>query len=256
MTILNTRPQVLLSSFLNEYKTVFPDIQVDQALDYIRTGNHFEKLTIEWYKNLDAGLLQEAYNVYDDDYYFTDLWNCFVTYSRRYLKDISKPCLPDGLIFTDRVADVVVDIGCGIGYTTAALTEIYPEAQVYGINLKNTKQWTFCERMAAKHNFTMVETIEGIKNVDVLFASEYFEHILEPISHLEAIVAESSPKFMIIGNAFNTWSIGHFKTYYHRGQEIPQQKISNLFNSRLRNIGYTQIKTTLFNNKPNIWERR
>jgi hypothetical protein len=90
--------------------------------------------------------------------------------------------------------------------------------------------------------------------IDVVFASEYFEHIQNPIDHLNELIVMYAPKYFIICNAFNTRSIGHFN-YYERGT-IEEEKISKIFNNKLKSYGYEKIKTTLFNNKPNVWVKK
>lgn len=257
MNPLTDKPSVLLQHYLADYKSLF-DIDEKLALSYIKSNEHFGRLTEEWYTQLSANDLDAAYRVYNDDYYFTDIWNCFVQYSRRYLRDINRPCFPDKTSFVQRTSDakVILDVGCGIGYTTSILTQLYPNAKVFGTNLKGTKQWRFCEMMASRFGFQMIESSSDVgENVDVVFASEYFEHFYEPIEHLNSIVHAVAPKNFVIGNAFNTWSIGHFKEYRVNDKAVDQSKIGRMFNTSLQNLGYKRLRTTLFNNKPNIWQK-
>ena len=110
--------------------------------------------------------------------------------------------------------------------------------------------------MSQRYGFEMIESVAEIKKqVDVVFASEYFEHFYDPIDHAAFIIENISPKYFVIANAFNTESIGHFIKYKAYNNVVDQSLISNLFNKSLRNMGYTKLKTTLFNNKPNIWKR-
>ena len=264
--ILAEKPNILMHKFIDDYIKLFPNISKTDSLDYIKSNQRFDELTNLWYRYLREDNIASAYDVYNDDYYFTDLWNCFKGYSRRYLRDIHRPSLPDGrsILEATNPASCVVDIGCGMGYTTAALTDMYPTADVYGINLRGTKQWDFCERMAIDYKFKMVDNIDVVpKNVDVLFASEYFEHILEPLEHTAEIVKKLNPKYFIIANAFNTRSIGHFVSY-KTSRETPdgtnkepvdQKVISKMFNKNIKSLGYERVKTKLFNNKPNVWRK-
>jgi len=242
-----------MHTFLDEYASLFP-IDKDKALHYIKSGEHFETLTNQWYECLDADDLASAYGVYNDDYYFTDLWTCFTKYSRQYLKNVRKH-----MNFSD---GRIIDLGCGIGYTTAALKETYPNCEVFGTNIIRTKQWDFCERMASKYGFRLVSEIPskldnpilgGTPKTNIVFASEYFEHIYDPILHLEEIVSVLRPECFIIANAFNTRSIGHFKTYSVHYEAVDQSKISRMFNNKLRDLDYTKQKMPFFNNKPNVW---
>lgn len=78
----------------------------------------FQDLEVRWYDSLKSG--QPDYTVYDAPYILSDIWSCWVVYSRRLLLDARKRIVP-------KMKDVtgVVDLGNGIGYTTAALKEIY-----------------------------------------------------------------------------------------------------------------------------------
>ena len=255
--LLAEKPSVLREQFINDYAKLH-GINPHLALGYIKAQDHFEKLTEEWYERLSQGDLDGAYAVYNDDYYFTDLWTCFVTYSRSYLHRFYKPAI-DGQSILDLTGHVkvIADIGCGIGYTTTALKQMYPGAEVYGVNLKGTKEWTFCEMMATKHNFHMVGDVRDIPvNVDLVFASEFFEHILNPIEYVDDIIRCYDPKFMIIANAFNTRSIGHFNRYELPGLNIDASIMSKWFNAHMRMKGYDKLRTTLYNGKPNVWVKR
>lgn len=254
--LISERPSKLLSSYIKDYRSLF-DIDEKLALSYIKSKDHFNKLTEEWYYHLNNNDLESAYKVYNDEYYFTDIWNCFVNFSRRYLRDISRPCFFDGKSFIEKTQDakIVLDVGCGIGYSTSILKQLYPNAKVYGTNLKNTKQWEFCKMMAKRYDFTMIESPADIENnVDVVFASEYFEHFYDPVDHLGDIVSSVFPKYFVIGNAFNTWSIGHFIKYKAHNSIIDQSNICMVFNNSLRQLGYDHLETKLYNNKPNIWQ--
>jgi len=257
MMLIDEKPSVLLQTYLQDYDRLY-NIDVDKAKNFIKTNSHFETLTQEWYDKLKQNDLDAAYRVYNDDYYFTDIWNCFVQYSRRYLRSISRPCLPNGKSFIDTTSNskIIVDVGCGIGYSTSILTQLYPNAKVYGTNLKNTKQWKFCETMSSKYGFNMIESVAEIsEEVDVVFASEYFEHFLDPVEHFDEICKYVSPKYFVIANAFNTRSIGHFNIYEVYNKKVDQSLIGKVFNRNIRKSGYNRVETKLFNNKPNIWKK-
>lgn len=183
----------------------------------------------KWYKSLEDG--QPDYSVYDDDYYFCDLWSCWSIYSRKYLRAIHKLNLI-------QEAESIVDLGCGISITTASLKELYPSAKVYGTNIEGTKQFKFGKHMAEKYNFTIVPDISYIDTIDVVFASEYFEHIERPIEHLIEIITRLKPKQFILANAFNTRSLGHFLEYKNLDEIILQKDISKMFLAALKSHGY------------------
>lgn len=251
------KPSILFDKFLDDYQTFFKIDRTD-AKRMMRDGSLFKRLTEEWYNQLEQNNLTEAFKVYDDDYYFVDIFNCFAWYSRNYIKRLIKPSMPNGQSIYDLLknAESFVDIGCGISYSTCTLKTLLPNAKAYGINLKNTKQWKLCEIMAKRHDFSLIESIHNINhNVDFVFASEYFEHIYNPTAHVKEIIDAVSPKYFIIANAFNTWSIGHFKEYEYEGNIVDQSKISKIFNTFLMKNGYQKLECKMWNNKPVIWSR-
>jgi 2-polyprenyl-3-methyl-5-hydroxy-6-metoxy-1,4-benzoquinol methylase len=243
MNILDEKPRVLMHQFVDDYCSMF-DVKKDLALQYIKTQEKFTEMTDDWYRLLNqVGF--EAYEVYNYDYYFTDLWTCFANYSRGYLRNVRKQ-----LQFDEKYT-IIADLGCGVALTTSALKQTYPNSYVIGTNIPDTKQWKFAQHMSSKYGFDLQPELRG--QVDVVFASEYFEHIHTPLEHLDELVQNAKPKYFIIANAFNTRSIGHFETYFHNGVKIDQSLISKLFNNRLRSHGYIKEKMPFFNNKPNVW---
>jgi 2-polyprenyl-3-methyl-5-hydroxy-6-metoxy-1,4-benzoquinol methylase len=254
---LTEKPAVLFDKFLDDYQMLF-DIDRNEAKRIMKDGSLFKKLTEKWYDRLEQNNLTEAFEVYDDEYYFVDIFNCFSTYSRNYIKRLLKPSMADDKSIYDLLknSQSFVDIGCGISYSTCALKTLLPNTKAYGINLKNTKQWKLCEVMAKRHDFNLIESVHHINhNVDFVFASEYFEHIYNPTAHVREIMDVISPKYFIIANAFNTWSIGHFTEYEHAGNIVDQSKMSKIFNQFMINNGYKKVDCKMWNNKPVIWSR-
>ena len=248
---LKEKPKILFEIFLEDYSKLF-DIDKDKSRNILKSGELFKRLTEEWYKELNNNNLENAYKVYDDDYYFVDIFNCYVNYSRNYIKRIIKSSCFDEL----QKCESIIDIGCGISYSTSLLKQIFPESRVFAINLENTKQWKFCELMSKEMDFILLNSIDKIEqNVDIVFASEYFEHIYNPTKHIDDIVNKLKPKYMIIANAFNTWSIGHFEKYEYDNTIVEQNIINKLFNKHLINLGYEKMKCKMWNNRPIVWKK-
>lgn len=214
-------------------------------------------LTEQWYNNLS----QEVYN---DKYFFTLLYFCWLKYSRKYINDIYKNTFFSQL----RQVDNVFDIGNGIGYSTIQLCEIFGEdTNIYATNIRNTEQWKFNEYLMTKKNkgYTLFENFEELKEIDkmlkvssqqnLIFASEFFEHLYEPIIYLEKMINILSPKYLIIANSFNTYSVGHYNEYRVDNTIVKSDIMTKIFNNKLKSLGYTQIKIGLWNNRPNIWEK-
>jgi len=207
-----------------------------------------------WYLSLKKN--SPDYSVYNNYYYLCDLWVCWVMYSRKYLKAlISEKSLITKSIISDIKAKRIVDLGCGFGYTTAAIKQIFPTSEVFATNVEQSYQYEIAYSLSKKYNFRIYPDIKSINNkVDLFFASEYFEHFQEPVNHLIEILDIHRPKYMIIANAFNTYSIGHFNNYiYNNNNNYTPQEISKIFNNTLRYNNYEKVKTKLWNNRPTYW---
>lgn len=216
-----------------------------------------QELEAEWYASLQSGT--PAWSVYETDYYLADLWACWRIYSRKYIHGI---CAPDSLregasILADLGAPQrIVDVGCGIGFTTAAWKELFPTATVVGTNLDGTRQMQIAKEVGAEYGFAMESELSRIEGFGgLVFASEYFEHFQKPVEHLHEIVATLNPDAFLIANAFNAKSIGHFPTYQINGEEKPGKEASRIFNNTLRALGFVKVETKLWNNRPSYWKK-
>ena len=165
------------------------------------------------------------------DFYFAEVWKCWILYSKKYLKDIQKPnSLHDTSIYKD-MSDVktILDLGCGMGYTTAFLKLLYPQAKVLGTNLEDTLQYKLATELGKKYSFEIVEDLPNLQT-DLVFASEYFEHIEKPVEHLRDLLQKNKPKYLLIANTFNQPAIGHFENYLDKDKTFTGREISKLFN--------------------------
>lgn len=274
--LLDQKPAVSLGEFLSDYNELFP-IDIERAEQVILDTTRYYKskgkydapyifpkaAEARWYGALDRGEID--YSFYNDDDYFTDIWVCWILYSRRYLiqmiNDHSSGDKTTSIASVMEPVRRVFDLGCGIAYSTAALTEIFPHAQVYGTNLPGP-QFDFGEKMAERYGFTMLSEIPQwpIDPVDLVLAFEYFEHIEAPLHHLQEIIDRWTPRMFYLANSFNTVSAGHFRTYRPMRTDTnalwSQGSISRVFNRLLVHNGYEKVKTTNWNNKPSLWRRR
>jgi SAM-dependent methyltransferase len=209
----------------------------------------------KWYKSL--GSARPDYSVYADPYYFVEVWACWVTYSRKYLRNIcSSGSLGSGSIKDDLCpVNSIMDLGCGPGYTTLALKQIFPDADVYGSNIRGTSQFKMAAALGKCNNFHIVGTYKN-HSVDLVFASEYFEHIQNPVSHLIDVLKSCEPKYLLIANTFTSPAIGHFYSYTHDGGWYTGKQISSMFNEALKYYGYRKIKTGCWNGRPAYWKHK
>lgn len=214
---------------------------------------HLKRMFDMWYKSLATDT--PDYSVYGDPYYFAETWLCWLKYSRRYLNDIQKEdsLSTEKSIYSD-IADskIILDLGCGTGYTTNKLKNMFPLSQVYGTNIKDTYQFKIASVIAEKNNFSIVETYDS--PVDLIFASEFFEHIDEPLVYLRNVISKNRPKYMLIANAFTQSAIGHFHTYKHEGKNYTGKEMSKMFNNTMKELGYVKQSTNLWNNRPSYWK--
>jgi hypothetical protein len=265
--IIKTPPSKFVHGFLNKYGSMYPINKefakniINQILQHRRTSKqhpmplpqYMLALEDKWYTSLDIGA--PDYSVYDDDYYFTEAWVCWEIYSRNYLRILLKPSVYS---LVENIK-TIVDLGCGIGYTTAGFKLLFPNSEVIGTNIEGTKQHGFCTAMSQSFGFKMASDIKELRRVDLVFASEYFEHILSPITHLEEVLVTLCPKFLYIANSFNTRSVGHFNYYSMERDGTPRDywlsaaKMQSAFNKTLKYHRYRRLEINAWNNKPALW---
>lgn len=204
----------------------------------------FQDLENKWYSSLEEG--NPAYFYYSYPEMVIETWCCFHLYSKNYISLLSK------FMDDSSKADVktIVDLGCGVGFTTSYLKHVFPNAKVYGTNVRGT-QWDVASDLGKEQGFTIVESINDVSNIDLVFASEYFEHFERPIEHLKSII-DKEPKMLLIANSFGSKSFGHFNVYKNENQSIENKKVGRLFNSLLRER-YKPLETGFWNNRPSLW---
>ncbi len=236
----------------------YVELDIDRALWIISQPGDagLEPLKTRWYQSIKQK--KPDFSVYADPYYFCEVWNCWRDYSRKYLMELSKTTSFDGRIgIKQHLGPVhhVVDLGCGFGYTTGALQQIFPHAAVIGTNLPDTAQFKIAQRYADIAGFKVKESHQSMKT-DLVFASEFFEHIPNPVEYLEQQLALLHPRAFLIANTFNSPAIGHFPAYRHKGKWMSGKDMSRLFNQTMRDKGYFLQPTKFWNNRPAYWIQR
>lgn len=224
--------------------------------DLVPVAVEVRKLEARWYKSLAEGT--PDYSVYGSAYYLAELWACWIIYSRKYLRALTPPqsLPPDGIAAFLRPVYRVLDLGCGFGYTAVGFKELFPDAQVIGTNLPGTVQFAVAQKLAERFGFLLAADVHAYPGaVDLVFASEYFEHILAPLDHLREVVTSVSPRFLLVANAFGATAIGHFLSYKVGGDLVPAERMSTLFGEEMKRLGYGKVKTKLWNNRPTLWRK-
>lgn len=266
MSILDAVSKSDLIDFLDACADIQPiqsDAALNTAISHIQSHDkrpfnpkHFSpirSLQKRWYASLRKSV--PDYSVYADEFYICELWLCWIRYSRRYLKDICRSTsLFTRSIASDIKAKTIIDLGCGFGYTSAGLSEIFPETSVVGTNLPNLIQTKVARRVGNRFGFKIARSYKGFK-ADLVFASEYFEHFPRPVEHLIDVIEKVQPTYWLVANSFGTEAIGHFKNYIHEDTTYDGRQISRLFNKTLRDYGYEKIKTKCWNDRPAYWKR-
>lgn len=205
----------------------------------------------DWYASLAAG--EPDYSIYGRPEYLAEVWCCWDHYARKYIKDIFDARKVEGLLGL-MGEGAIVDLGNGLGLSTAAFAQLLPLREVIGTNLPGTVQWQFNEYVRKKTGFILLpesELFAARPPVALCFASEYFEHFEKPLEHLQEVLA-LSPRVMVVANAFGADSMGHFPTYIHEGVEVPRSAIGAKFNGALIKAGYRPVPTKLWNNRPMV----
>jgi 2-polyprenyl-3-methyl-5-hydroxy-6-metoxy-1,4-benzoquinol methylase len=204
-----------------------------------------QELENKWYDSLEKN--QPAYHYYEMPEMVLEVWCCFHLYSKKYLQQIDKLNLSKQNIKT------IVDVGCGVGFSSSFLKHIFPNANVYGTQVRGS-QFNIATELGQINGFNVIENIAPLEKVDFVFASEYFEHFERPIEHLLTIL-EKSPNVLVIANSFGSRSFGHFNHYKHNDKIITNKSIGKSFNEALRHYGYKQHKTGFWNNRPAVWTK-
>lgn len=213
-----------------------------------------QALERRWYASIASGT--PDYSVYDDEYILSDIWSSWVGCSRRYLLALRSPrSLGERTVFDDLVGvRRVVDLGCGFGYSTAALKELFPEAEVYGTQLAGGRQWRLAAAVGEERGFGLAPRVD--RPSELVFASEYFEHIERPIEHLTEVLDRARPRYLVVANAFGAKSVGHFPEYQDGARRLSPAETSRLFGRTLRERGFENVATSFWNRRPSYWRLR
>lgn len=228
---------------LDEYLGLWGSIDVERQRALTRLMLRDTRVATElgdrWATSLAAG--HPDFGIYDDDDYISELWLCWRTYSRGYLRSL--------VARLDLVPGVTsaVDLGCGFGYTTLALREAFPAARIYATNVGAAQ--------SAVARSLGIDVRPGVdERVDLVFASEYFEHFERPINHLDDVLEVARPRYVVAASTFTQDAPGHFTAYRDRdGEVIPRKSTSRVFNAVLRGRGYRAVETRFWNGRPAVW---
>lgn len=246
-----------LLNLVNEYKSIDKNYLLD---NFSKTNSNLLNILFDrWYKSLEDN--SPDYSVYSEDSYLIEAFNCWTEYSRRYLKLIKNYIKLDSCQIELNNIHTIMDIGCGIAYSTIALHNIFNNCTIYATNYKDSTQWIIDNAITSnfKSNIIMLDEQKQLSyhnniNIDIIVAFEFFEHIQKPIDFLNQLIYIYKPKYFIIANTFTQKAIGHFNYYLYNNIKYSGKEISKIFNNTLRNNNYEKIGTNFWNNRPTIWK--
>lgn len=232
-----------------------------------KNGVHAHERLMEieniWYNSLRNGDdSSPAYDVYGLDDYLAEVWCCWEFYARKYVKNIFEHRLVPPLGVQGYMGDgAILDVGNGMGLSTAYFKQQFPKRRVVGTNLLDTTQWKMNTMLSSSYGYELVDEATMLKaggigeDVAMVFASEYFEHFQNPLDHLKEMMV-LQPKVWITANAFKADAIGHFDVYYVNGEPKDATEMSRLFTASMNYYGYKKLNTKLWNNRPTVWVKQ
>lgn len=245
-----------LISLLNLAKDFDESIDVDKLFkDYCDGNGELYRVYADWEQSVHNG--KPNYALYGSDVYMNEAFMCWKLYSRRYLLLLRNYLNKSECPIDTADVKTILDLGCGCGYTTVGLSSIFPDAVVYGTNLSDTLQYKIASHICA--DFPRCEIWDESHNADLptapdlVFASEFFEHLTEPLVLLDDLVTKYRPKYFVFANTFTKMSLGHFEQYYGDGKIFTGKSMSREFIKRLKKHGYVKVQTKFFNSRPSIY---
>ena len=200
-----------------------------------------DRITDYWYKT-DEQDLSLYYNIA----YLYVGYNCYKRFSRNYVKLAYSVLKEEGL-------NSILDYGAGIGATSLLSNRLF-NIPVYYQNLKGI-QLEFA-KIICQNNVSFIESESELKQVDLIFCLELFEHVKEPIMLLEKL-HDLKPKFFVISNSFNVLNYGHYTKFSVNNLTIDKKKMPRFFNKNMLDLGYVidDRSKDFWNSRPVIWRR-
>jgi len=153
----------------------------------------------------------------------------------------------------------ILDHGAGLGFTSVALAQAFPDAQVIATNYPGL-QCDFNEfllRRAGVRNLKFSDSDSALASTyDVVFAIEVFEHFKEPTAELDRLLG-TNPAVLVDTTSFTVKSPGHFDVYLMDGvasRGYRSKEASVKFSDRIRKSQYC-LGFSFYNQRPRLWIR-
>ena len=235
---------------LSLIKEKYPEeINYDSVMEYINLKTYECPEHLKMYTKHDA---------YTNLFYLYSATVCYFYYSRAAIGVLFKNKEKLGKI------DRILDLGAGNGLTSMKLSDVF-NCKVY-YNQLDGIQKEFAREMFIKYNSNCTVLPEDRSfertngKIDLVFASDFFEHLERPINYLENVIRNVNPKYIVTCNAFTAPHPDHIHPFYFHKQyggtieSIEPKKISRRFNAKLRYSGY-EIYFKGWSGRPTVWKK-
>lgn len=196
-----------------------------------------------WYDSVAKG--KPDFSIYDGERYVPEALSCYLIYAKKYIRTASK------FIENKYQIKEIWDLGCGIGVSTSLIKTIFPNAEVYGTQLKS-EQRKIAEELGREAGFKIKDEMRSSGGA-IVFMLDYLEHFISPTGHLIDILSQR-PKLLIMANSFGANAPGHFPYYKIDGNTIHNKETGRHLSKWLKSRGYKKIETGFYNGRPAIWE--
>lgn len=241
---------------LLEIANQYQSLPVEDLYQSYTSGNEeLIALHKKWEQSVING--NPDYSVYGNDAYINEAFICWKEYSRRYLLLLRKYLGREDCEINKEKVKSILDLGCGCGFSTIGLKAIFPDATISATNLKGTLQHSIDIHVTDNIDDINIYDENDAFNldcVDMVFASEFFEHLTNPIEYLTKLIKTYHPKYFVFANTFGQMALGHFDYYIDNGCKYVGRQVSRKFNDALRENGYKKIETGFFNHRPSIFK--
>ena len=185
------------------------------------------------------------------------LWGCLGSYynsSKGYI-----PKIKTAFEKMNYVPKTVLDFGAGVGLATYDLAELLSNTTVYYYNISEIQTSLFKEMLKQFpiDNIVIIDDPLSV-NAEVVFCSEFFEHIKTPEDALKYIMGIPGVKHILEASSFRFSDVaGHYETFIFDNVEVSCNDAQKNFNKLMRRYGF-QLSNKVYNvscwnNRPNIW---
>lgn len=186
------------------------------------------------------------------------LWCCIGSYicsSKQYVQKIAK-----AFEKMQVKPKKILDFGAGVGLATYDLAEAFPDATIYYYNISKNQLSLFQQMLEKwpKENIVLIDKVDDLRDIDVVFCSELFEHIKEPVSLFKYVSEIHGVKMILEASSFRFSDVaGHYETFKFDDEIVSCNETQKRFNKNVRKLGFESSSKlygiSCWNNRPNIW---